>query len=194
MPRALEIPIAVVGLLLVLPLLLIIAVAVQLADGSPVLYRARRVGLNGTQFDLLKFRTMCPGADNQRYGLTTKNDPRITPLGEFLRRFKLDELPQLINVLRSEMSFVGPRPEDPRYVSLYSEEQKQVLKFRPGITSPASLSYKDEASLLGDGNGDRTYVEMILPHKLKLDHEYFSRRTLASDLGLIFQTIGGIVR
>jgi lipopolysaccharide/colanic/teichoic acid biosynthesis glycosyltransferase len=115
----------------------------------------------------------------------------VTPAGRFLRKHKLDELPQLINVLKGEMSFVGARPEDPRYVALYTEEQKKILAFRPGITSPASLTYRDEERILTGENTEKMYAEEVLPKKLAIDLEYLSRRSLWSDLSIILQTIRG---
>jgi lipopolysaccharide/colanic/teichoic acid biosynthesis glycosyltransferase len=193
-PRVLEITIASVGLVVLSPMLLLVACAILLLDGSPVLYRAKRVGLRGREFELLKFRTMSPHADNSGVGLTTHNDPRITCVGRFLRRFKLDEFPQIVNVLRGEMSFVGPRPEDPRYVALYSDQQRWILEHRPGITSPASLEYRNEASLLAGDESDRLYVQTILPHKLSIDMQYQLHRTMLSDLRVIFRTIIGVAR
>jgi lipopolysaccharide/colanic/teichoic acid biosynthesis glycosyltransferase len=170
-------------------LLVVLAVAVKVQDGGPVLYRARRVGRFGKEFRLFKFRTMLPDADRNGAGLTTRDDGRITPVGRFLRKFKLDEFPQLLNVLRGEMSFVGPRPEDPRYVALYTPEQQKILEARPGITSRASLAFRDESSLLSGGDWERRYVEEILPKKLRLEAEYLSSRTMWSDLGIILRTI-----
>jgi lipopolysaccharide/colanic/teichoic acid biosynthesis glycosyltransferase len=162
MPRFLEVALSLAGLVLLSPLFAILAVGVKMHDGGPVLYRARRVGRGGKEFSLLKFRSMIADADRRGLGLTVQGDPRVTPIGRLLRRTKLDELPQLLNVFRGEMSFVGPRPEDPRYVSRYTPEQRHVLDHRPGITSPASLAYRNEESLLGGEDGERVYVERIL--------------------------------
>jgi lipopolysaccharide/colanic/teichoic acid biosynthesis glycosyltransferase len=194
LPRILEIAIATVGLIVLSPLFLILACAIMLFDRRPVLYCAKRVGVRRKEFGLLKFRTMSPGSDKHGTGLTTRDDLRITRIGVLLRRFKLDELPQLLNVLRGDMSFVGPRPEDPRYVAVYSEEHLDILNHRPGITSPASLQYKDEAALLPAEETDRVYVEDILPRKLDLDLQYLQQRTVLSDLKLIFRTITQVTR
>ncbi len=133
-------------------------------------------------------------ADTQGLTLTLNGDTRITPIGRLLRRYKLDELPQLLNVLKGEMSFVGPRPEDPVYVAKYTTEQLQVLNFRPGITSPASLHYRNEQALLTDKNWEQVYLGEILPHKLAIEMEYLLQRSVWTDLKVIFNTIGGIVR
>ena len=182
------------GLLILSPLLLVLALLVKLTSPGPAFYRAARVGKDWHPFRLYKFRTMVSGADRTGPGITTADDTRITHLGRFLRKTKLDELPQLINVLRGEMSLVGPRPEDPRYVAFYSPAQRQVLAARPGITSAASLAFRDEASILQGSDWHRTYVERILPQKLAIDLAYLQRRTILSDLVLIFRTVVAVVR
>jgi lipopolysaccharide/colanic/teichoic acid biosynthesis glycosyltransferase len=178
----------VAGAALSIPLVLI-AIAVKLYDGGPVLYRAARVGKGGRLFEVYKFRTMVVRADSIGPGITASGDPRVTPLGRYLRRTKLDELPQLLNVLRGEMSLVGPRPEDPRYVGLYSSVQRQALRVRPGMTSVASLVYRDEAQLLSGPNWERLYCSQVMPAKLALDLDYLARRTLWTDILLISRTI-----
>jgi lipopolysaccharide/colanic/teichoic acid biosynthesis glycosyltransferase len=183
-----------VGLIVLSPVLALIAVAILIVDGRPVVYRANRVGRCGTEFFLLKFRTMTPGADKTGAGLTTRDDARITGIGRLLRRYKLDEYPQLLNVLRGDMSFVGPRPEDPRFVARYTDEQRAILHYRPGITSPASLAFKDESSLLTNGQSETEYLDRILPEKLTMDMQYLLHRTWLSDVKLIFRTIGGVTR
>lgn len=193
MPRPVEALLAAAGLLVLSPLLSVIALLIKLYDGGEVLYRAVRVGRNGDLFTLLKFRTMLVGADRIGAAVTIRGDSRITPLGRFLRRYKLDELPQLVNVVKGEMSLVGPRPEDPRYVALYNDEQKEILAFRPGITSPASLEYRDEASLLHGEDWHHHYVSVILPRKLAIDLNYLRQRTTFSDIKIILRTLGGIV-
>lgn len=192
--RALDLVASGVGLLLLAPLLLAISLAVRLSSIGPVFYLAERVGQNGRHFKLFKFRTMVVGADRLGPGLTLDADPRITPVGRFLRRTKLDELPQLINIFRGEMSLVGPRPEDPRYVALFTPEQRQVLAARPGLTSPASLVYRNEETLLSRANWETVYREQILPHKLKLDLDYLKRRSLWSDLWLVLRTIAAVMK
>ena len=177
------------GLIVLSPLLLGIAVAVRVSSPGPALYRARRVGRFGKEFTLYKFRSMVVGADRRGPGITAAGDSRITGVGRFLRRTKLDELPQLINVLRGEMSLVGPRPEDPRYVALYTPEQRRILEQRPGITSMASLTYRDEERMLSGEDWERVYVEQVLPAKLAIDLEYAKRATLWQDIMLILRTV-----
>lgn len=164
--------------------------AVKLYDGGPVLYRAQRIGRKGEFFSIYKFRTMVQDADRLGGGLTMKHDRRVTPPGRILRRYKLDELPQLLNVLQGDMSFVGARPEDPRYVARYTAEQRRILDFRPGITSPASLRFSNEEQLLTGENPEQLYLTSLLPQKLSMDLEYLSHRSLLSDLGVILRTIG----
>jgi lipopolysaccharide/colanic/teichoic acid biosynthesis glycosyltransferase len=180
-------------IVLLSPVLLAVAVAVKLHDGGPVLYGGRRVGRNGRIFRVLKFRTMVPDAETRGPGVTAGDDSRITPVGRFLRKTKLDELPQFMNVLKGEMSLVGPRPEDPRYVALYTDEQKRLLEVRPGITSPASVAYRHEESLLTGEEWERAYIGRILPHKLQIEAEYQKRRTLLTDLGVILRTVGAVL-
>ena len=183
---------SIIGLIVLSLLFLAIAVAVKLSDGGPVFYRATRVGKNGRLFKLYKFRSMIVEGDRQGLGITIDGDSRITRLGRVLRRFKLDELPQLLNVVKGEMSLVGPRPEDPRYVALYSPEQRRVLEVRPGITSLASLKFRREELLLRGENWEATYVKDILPRKLAIELEYIGCRTLLGDVKIILRTLGGI--
>jgi lipopolysaccharide/colanic/teichoic acid biosynthesis glycosyltransferase len=152
------------------------------------------VGRGGNEFFLLKFRSMSLDADRKGGGLTQKDDPRVTPVGRYLRRYKLDEFPQLVNVLRGEMGFVGPRPEDPRFVERYTAGQREALRYRPGITSPASLVFRDEENLLTGENHEEHYLNHLLPKKLSMDIEYMSRRTTLSDLRLILRTVMGNTR
>lgn len=182
------------GLLLLAPLLLVIGLVIKFTSPGCVFYRAERVGKDGSRFKLFKFRSMYQDADRDGPAITLKNDRRITPFGSFLRQTKLDELPQLINVFRGEMSLVGPRPEDPYYVALYTPEQAQVLAVRPGITSPASLHYHEEETLLHGDNWETVYREQIMPHKLAVDLAYLRRRTLWTDWVLILKTVGTVLR
>jgi len=163
-------------------------------DGGPVFYRSQRVGWGGKLFSIYKFRSMVQGADKIGGGLTMQQDRRVTRVGRVLRNYKLDELPQLMNVVKGDMGLVGARPEDPRYVAHYSPEQQRILAYRPGITSPASLRFRNEEHLLKGEDAERLYLEQILPQKLAMDLEYFSRRTLWSDLMVIVHTIGGTSR
>lgn len=189
MPRSLEVVIAFVGLVVLAPFLVLFGLLVSMSDGGPIFYRARRVGRDGEEFALVKFRTMVIDADKRGGGLTAAGDTRITPIGRFLRQTKCDELPQLFNVLMGDMSFVGPRPEDPRYVRLYSEEQRRVLAKRPGITSAASLYFRNESDLLSGPDPEGTYIHTILPQKLAIELDYMRKRSMVSDLGIILQTV-----
>ncbi len=182
------------GLILLLPFFIVISFLIKFNSKGPVFYKQWRVGLNGTEFRLLKFRTMHVDAD--RKGLLTVGgrDPRITGNGYFLRKYKLDELPQLWNVFVGEMSLVGPRPEVRKYVDLYNDEQRKVLSVRPGITDYASLEYFDENELLAKSNQpEKTYVEEVIPVKLKLNQRYIKEAGLITDLKLILKTLLKIV-
>ena len=170
-------------------LLLLIAALVKLDSPGPALYRALRVGRDGQSFMMLKFRTMHVGADAGS-GITGAQDARVTSVGRWLRARRLDELPQLINVLRGEMSLVGPRPESPRYVARYAPEQLAVLRARPGITGPTQLRFRDEAALLTEPDIEAQYIREVLPAKLASDLEYVARRSLWLDLRLLGQTAG----
>ena len=189
--RLTDIVLALVGLGVLAPVLIAIAAAVRLRDGSPVIYPARRVGQHGREFRLFKFRTMVPAGGSS---VTVWADPRVTPLGRRLRRLKLDELPQLFNVLRGEMSVVGPRPEDPSYVALYTEDQRRVLSVKPGITGVAALEYADEESLLRGDDWEATYRLTIMPAKLQLELDYLERRSPRTDADLILQTAAVVLR
>jgi lipopolysaccharide/colanic/teichoic acid biosynthesis glycosyltransferase len=190
--RLFDMTAAAVGLLLLAPLFVVISVAVKVHDGGPIFYRARRVGKDGRVFRLYKFRTMVVDADRQGPVVTTNGDTRVTSVGCRLRPTKLDELPQLLNVLIGDMSLVGPRPEDPRYVALYTPEQQQVLNVRPGITSAASLLYRHEEEILAGPDWESTYRNEVMPEKLAIDLAYLSRRTLWTDTMLILRTIAVI--
>ncbi|HET9949598.1 MAG TPA: sugar transferase, partial [Longimicrobiales bacterium] len=171
--RLFDVVFAALGLIVLSPLMLAIAVVIRLDSPGPVLYRGVRVGRGGKHFRMLKFRTMVPDAERIGASSTTKDDPRLTRVGMFLRRHKLDELPQLINVLRGEMSFVGPRPQVPWVVDLYSEEERQLLSVQPGITDHASLRFSNEEEILqGAADPDAAYFELIAPEKTRLGLEY----------------------
>jgi lipopolysaccharide/colanic/teichoic acid biosynthesis glycosyltransferase len=180
------------GLVVLLPLFVVIAAAIAAEDRGRIFYRARRVGLHGNAFTLYKFRTMVVHADVLGPGITSSGDARVTRTGRVLRRYKVDEFPQLINVIRGEMNLVGPRPEDPRYTAAYDPVQAQILSVRPGITSPASLAYKDEESLLHGPEWEHNYIEKVMPAKLSIDLDYFKDNTLVSDIGVIVRTIAGV--
>jgi len=191
--RAFDVLVSAVALIVLSPLLILLAGAVRLTSQGTALYRARRVGRNGQSFELFKFRSMVADADKHGPGITTRADARITPLGRVLRRSKLDELPQLLNVLRGEMSFVGPRPEDPRYVALYTPEQRRILSVRPGITSLASLEYRHEEELLVGDQWEQQYIHTIMPAKLAIDLRYADHASLLQDLSIITRTVLSLV-
>ena len=187
--RILDLLAATCGLLALSPLFLIIAVLIVATSPGPIFHRAQRVGRNGKVFCLYKFRSMVVGADKAGPCITTASDVRVTPVGRFLRKTKADELPQLLNVLNGEMSLVGPRPEDARYVALYTDAQRRVLAVRPGITSLASLAFRNEESLLAGKDWESIYVDRVLPRKLAIEIAYLSNRSLLSDLGIIVRTM-----
>jgi len=192
--RLIDVAVSSAGLLLLAPVLLVIGGLVKLDSRGPMLYAPRRIGKDGRVFRLYKFRSMVATADREGPGITAAGDRRITAVGRFLRRTKLDELLQLINVLVGDMSLVGPRPEDPRYVAYYTPAEREVLRVLPGITSAASLTYRDESSLLSGADWEDRYIHEILPHKLAIELEYVGHRTLGRDLGLIARTVLAMFR
>jgi lipopolysaccharide/colanic/teichoic acid biosynthesis glycosyltransferase len=178
------------GIVLLSPVLVLIAIAVKCSSRGPVLFLQERVGRGFRRFRIYKFRTMVVDAPKLGLQITAGKDPRITRVGRFLRKWKLDELPQLVNVLKGEMSFVGPRPEVPRYVDMFREDYACVLSVRPGITDPASLKYRDEAAILAkSADPEETYVHEILPEKIMLAKEYVAQASLRGDIALIWKTI-----
>lgn len=190
MNRFLDIPLAVAALAVTSPLWLVAAVGIKMDSCGPVFFLQKRVGRGNRDFRIYKFRTM--KIDNGSGALITVGgrDSRVTRFGYYLRRFKIDELPQLLNVLKGDMSFVGPRPEVRKYVEMYSPEQLRVLEVRPGITSPASIKYRNENEILANAaNPEETYIKEVLPDKLKLDLEYINHRSFRHDLQLLFQTL-----
>ncbi len=187
--RLFDLSVAIAGLVLLLPVFGVVAVAIKLDSPGSVFFRGKRVGKDGKIFYIYKFRTMVAEAARRGPGITTSTDNRITRVGRFLRRTKIDELPQLINVIKGEMSLVGPRPEDPAYVAHYTPEQRRVLSVLPGITSAASLAFRHEEQLLQGADWERVYLEKVMPRKLAIDLEYLERRTWWTDLGLIVKTI-----
>lgn len=194
MKRILDISAALLGLLLIWPLLVCLAVWIAISDGFPVFFRQERIGRHGKPFRMWKFRTMVRNAESLGRPLTVGRDPRITRVGHFLRRTKLDELPQLFNVLRGEMSLVGPRPEVSRYVDQYTDQQRAVLELVPGITDPASIRYCREAELLERSDApEQLYVQTIMPEKIRLNLEYAKHRSLTTDLRVILMTIQRLV-
>jgi lipopolysaccharide/colanic/teichoic acid biosynthesis glycosyltransferase len=191
--RCFDFLVAVILLMVLLPLLLLSALAVAVGSGRPVIYRAQRVGRGGKQFAMLKFRTMVAGITGP--AVTRRSDPRITRIGAVLRRTKVDELLQLVNVLRGEMSLVGPRPEDPRFVALYTPEQQEVLTIRPGITSPAAIRYRHEEALLtgAEQNFEQVYATTLMPAKLTLDLDYVHRRSFWWDIAILCQSLTAVL-
>ena len=188
--RAFDICFSVLGLVAFAPFTLLVALAIKLTSPGPVFYRQVRVGRNGCPFSILKFRTMIPGADRQGPSVTKDRDPRITRIGRLLRRTKLDEFPQLWNVLIGDMSFVGPRPEVPRYVERYTPEQRQLLHFRPGVTDLATLVFRDEEVLLRNATDvEEFYVQHCIPRKFQLNMDYARRATLFEDMMIILETL-----
>jgi lipopolysaccharide/colanic/teichoic acid biosynthesis glycosyltransferase len=193
--RTFDLFFSAIGLVLFLPLFVIISLIILVDTKGSIFYTQKRVGKNKREFNLLKFRTMHHGAD--RAGLLTigEQDSRITKSGKWLRKYKLDELPQFLNILTGDMSIVGPRPEVKKYVNLYSNEQMRVLSVRPGLTDYASLKYIDENKILNSyPDPEKAYVEIIMPAKLKLNLQYIEDKNLINDLGIIFQTLVRIIR
>ena len=182
------------GLILLAPLLLLVALAIKWDDGGPVLFRQVRIGQNGIPFGMWKFRSMVVDAARRGGELTVAGDPRITRVGGFLRQHKIDELPQLLNVLVGDMALVGPRPEVPHYVAAYRPEQREVLRLKPGITDPASLQYHDEAGLLAQcADPEAFYVRELMPEKIRLNLAYARQASLASDLMVILRTVAELL-
>ncbi len=194
LPRAVEAPLAVAGLIAASPLIAAAAVAVAASSGLPVFFRQTRVGRGGRPFTLVKLRTMRPASGGLE--VTARDDARVSPVGRLLRRTKLDELPELWNVLRGDMSFVGPRPEVERYVQESDPLWKEVLSVRPGITDPMTLELRDEEVLLAsvDGDRDRYYRETLQPRKLRGYVDYLRRRTWKTDLYVIWSTMVALLK
>ena len=178
------------GLIVLSPILIVIAIKIKTDDHGSVFFKQIRVGEKNKEFEILKFRTMVLDAEKLGRQITVGNDSRITKIGTFLRKYKLDELPQLINVFKGDMSLVGPRPEVPRYVKFYNEEQRKVLEVKPGITDLASIRYRDENDLLGEAeNPDDFYINTIMPDKLALNLEYIHKNNIFFDIYIILKTI-----
>lgn len=194
MKRLFDIIASLIGIILLSPVLLLISLAVVLTSGFPIFYLQTRVGKGNKDFKLFKFRSMANNSDKKGLLTVGGRDPRITTVGYYLRKYKLDELPQLFNVLFGSMSLVGPRPEVRKYVDMYNEEQKRVLTVQPGITDYASLDYINENELLAkSSNPEETYIKEVMPAKLQLNLKYINEAGLVTDLKLIFKTIGKII-
>lgn len=194
MKRIFDFLLSLFGLLILAPILLILALLIKLDSKGPVFYRQVRVGKDNKDFKIFKFRTMHINAD--KLGLLTvgDRDPRVTNIGVFLRKYKLDELPQLINVLTGNMSFVGPRPEVRKYVNLYSTEDMEILNVKPGITDYASIAYRDEAEIIRKATDpEKAYIEDIMPEKIKLNKVYISNYGILTDIKIIFKTFASIL-
>ena len=182
-----------IGLILLSPIFLLIALFIKWSSNGPVLYMQSRIGLNGAEFNVFKFRSMQQNSD--KLGLiTVGRDPRVTPIGYYLRKYKLDELPQLMNVLIGDMSLVGPRPEVKKYVDFYTPEQKKVLSIRPGITDWASINYRDENVILGQSsNPEKDYIEKVMPDKLNYNLVYINNYGSLEYFKIIFTTICRVI-
>ena len=188
--RAFDFAAALLGLILLSPLLLLVALLIKLDSSGPVFFRQERIGKGFCPFRIYKFRTMIHDAHRRGETITFGADPRITRLGQVLRKTKVDELPQLLNVLRGEMSFVGPRPEVRPYVELFRQDYEEILQVIPGITDLASVKYRHEADLLGQFDDPQTaYIKRILPEKIKLAKEYVRRSSFFFDMTLILKTL-----
>jgi lipopolysaccharide/colanic/teichoic acid biosynthesis glycosyltransferase len=182
------------GLIFLLPFIFLLSIVIIIESGWPVFYFQKRVGKNNRDFNLIKFRTM--HKNSERFGLITvgEKDKRITKVGFWLRKYKLDELPQLINILVGEMSFVGPRPEVRKYVNLYTQEQRKVLSVKPGLTDYASLAFIDESKTLATyPDPEKAYIEVIMPEKLELNLLYINQQGILTDLGILLKTLKRIV-
>lgn len=193
--RAMDVVLSACALAVLWPLLLLIALAIWIDDPGPVFYRQVRVGRNGKTFRIFKFRSMVMDADKKGLAITVGRDSRITRVGAVLRKTKLDELAQLLNVFFGQMSFVGPRPEVPKYVELYTPYQRQVLLVRPGITDYASIAYRNENDLLaGASDPEAMYIEQIMPDKIELNMKYLREISPLADIRLILKTIVAVIK
>ena len=195
MKRLFDILLSGLGLVIISPLLLIVAIWIKLDSPGPIFYRQVRVGRYNKDFRIFKFRSMRIGSDKGSLVTIGGRDPRITRSGYFIRKFKIDELPQLINVLVGDMSLVGPRPEVRHYVNYWTEEQMHVLDVRPGITDPASIKFRNENELLAQAEDpEKYYIEVIMQEKIKLYLDYVKKNSLGYDIKLIFQTFWVIIK
>jgi len=192
--RTFDLGFAMIALLLLSPLFLLGSLLAKLQSKGPVFYKAKRVGKDETLFEMYKFRTMVVNADTLGGSLTTYRDTRITSIGRFLRWTKLDELPNLINVIKGEMSLIGPRPEAPTYVKYYTEIQKQVLQVKPGMTGPSQLANRDEEEKLkGQQDAEHYYITELMPKKLALDLHYVATQSITSDIGWLLKTFWVVI-
>ena len=195
MIRFFDFILSLVGLVVIAPIFIVLAIWIKIDSKGPVFYKQVRVGRNGIDFGLFKFRSMVVDADKKGLITVGGRDPRITRSGYFIRKYKLDELPQLINVLVGDMSLVGPRPEVRKYVDLYTDEQQKVLSVKPGITDYASIEYMDENEILGKSSDpEKTYIEEIMPEKIKYNMKYIQNKNVSEYFKIIFLTLLKIVR
>lgn len=193
--RLFDILASLILLIILSPLFIIFSIMIKLDSKGPIMFKQNRVTENGRIFKIFKFRTMVENADKNGSQVTVKNDNRVTKIGKFLRKFRLDEIPQLINILIGDMSFVGTRPEVPKYVELYTDEMKATLLMKAGVTSLASIKFKDEEKLLQmDGNIDKIYIENILPQKMQYNLEYLKRFNFFYDIKLMFMTLFAVIK
>ena len=192
--RLLDLTFATLSLIGLLPLVMLCALLARIQSPGPIIYRAKRVGRGGRIFEMYKFRTMVANAESLGTGLTIYGDSRITKLGRFLRWTKWDEIPQFLNVIKGDMSIIGPRPEAPEYVEYYTKNQKQVLQVRPGITGPAQIANRDEEEKLkGHADPEQYYITRLMPRKLEIDLNYIEKQGVASDLLWLVKTFFVIV-
>ena len=195
MIRFFDFILSLVGLVVLAPIFIVLAIWIKIDSKGPVFDKQVRVGQNGIDFGLFKFRSMVVDADKKGLITVGGRDPRITRSGYFIRKYKLDELPQLINVLLGDMSLVGPRPEVRKYVDLYTDEQQKVLSVKPGITDYASIEYMDENEILGKSSDpEKTYIEEIMPEKIKYNMKYIQNKNVSEYFKIIFLTLLKIVR
>ena len=192
--RIFDITLSLFGLIILLPFMLIIAILIKIDSKGSVFFKQVRVTKNGREFKIFKYRTMRVGSDKYSQ-ITVGKDSRITKVGDFLRKYKLDEIPQLINVLIGDMSLVGPRPEVPKYVALYTEEQREILKVRAGITDYASIEFSNENDILAnETDPEKAYIEKIMPRKIELNKKYLSEISIMTDIKIILLTIKKILK
>ncbi|HJV17820.1 MAG TPA: sugar transferase [Bacillales bacterium] len=193
--RLFDIVMSLIGIIILSPIFILISLLIKLDSKGPVMFKQIRVGRGERNFKILKFRTMVTDAEKKGKQITVGRDSRITRVGHFLRKSKLDEIPQLINVLKGDMSLVGPRPEVPKYTQYYNSNQRRIFEIRPGITDLASIKYRDENEILAQSDRpEETYIEEIMVDKLKLNLQYLSERSLLTDIKIIFMTLLKIIK
>ena len=189
MKRLFDLVLSICGILFLLPFFIIVSVLIKLDSDGDIIFKQTRVTKDGKEFKIFKFRTMKPNTEKQGQ-ITIGADNRITSIGSFLRKTKLDELPQLFNIIMGDMSFVGPRPEVPKYVAMYTQDQREILKVRAGITDYASIYFSNESEILGkQKNPEKFYIEKIMPYKIELNKKYIKEAGIITDIKIIFLTI-----